>query len=276
MSSMIAGATGAGLPAGFGQQEATTRPEFYLWRQYTLRNGTAPRRLAEYFENAAIPALNRLGHSPIGVFTVFAGVPGPGVFVLTPLATLESLATLEARLDKDEQYVKSAAAYADVTAADPAYIRIESSLLSAFPRFPRVVVPAATAAKGPRLFELRTYESPSEKTHLMKVKMFSEMGEIEIFKRVGLTPVFFSRTLVGPRMPSLTYLLVYENLAARERNWTRSAATRNGRRSPRRPVFRMPRSCRTSRRFISGRLPIRRSDDSAFSLLPSPLTGDSR
>ena len=54
----------------------------------------------------------------------------------------------------------------------------------------------------------------------MKVKMFSDMGEIEIFKRVGLTPVFFSRTLVGPRMPSLTYLLVYENLAARERNWT--------------------------------------------------------
>jgi hypothetical protein len=217
---MFAGAAGSGLLADFERQGAgSAAPEFYLWRQYLLRNGAAPGRLAEYLETAAVPALNRLGHSPIGVFTVFAGVPGPSVFVLTPLDNLESLATLEARLDKDEQYVKRAAAYADVTAADPAYIRIESSLLSALPRFPRVVVPAATAAKGPRLFELRTYESPSEKTHLMKVKMFSEMGEIEIFKRVGLTPVFFSRTLVGPRMPSLTYLLVYESLAARERNW---------------------------------------------------------
>ena len=220
MTSMFAGAAGSGLADFTRPGAAPAGPEFYLWRQYTLRNGTAPRRLAEYLENAAVPALNRLGHSPIGVFTVFAGVPAPAVFVLTPLASLESLATLEARLEKDEQYGKSAAAYTDVTAAEPAYIRIESSLLSAFPRFPRVVVPTATAAKGPRLFELRTYESPSEKTHLMKVKMFSDMGEIEIFKRVGLTPVFFSRTLVGPRMPSLTYLLVYENLAARERNWT--------------------------------------------------------
>jgi hypothetical protein len=225
VTSLFAGAAGTRLLGDVDRQGAAPAgPEFYLWRQYVLRNGTAPRRLAEYLENAAIPALNRLGHSPIGVFTVFAGVPGPAVFVLTPLPGLESLATLEGRLDKDEQYVKSAAAYADVTAADPAYIRIESSLLSAFPRFPRVVVPAATAAKAPRLFELRTYESPSEKTHLMKVKMFSEMGEIEIFKRVGLTPVFFSRTLVGPRMPSLTYMLVYENLAARERNWAAFAS----------------------------------------------------
>ena len=54
--------------------------------------------------------------------------------------------------------------------------------------------------------------------------MFSEMGEIEIFNRVGLTPVFFSRTLVGPRMPNLVYMLVYDDMAAREKNW---AAFRN-------------------------------------------------
>ena len=96
---------------------------------------------------------------------------------------------------------------------------METSLLSAFPKFPRVVVPAATAAKGPRLFELRTYESPSEKAHLLKVKMFSELGEIEIFKRVGLTPVFFSRTLAGPRMPNLIYMLVHDNMAGREKSW---------------------------------------------------------
>ena len=69
---------------------------------------------------------------------------------------------------------------------------------------PNVQVPAATAAKGPRLFELRTYESHNERAHRMKVKMFAEMGEIEIFRKAGLTPVFFARTPVGPRMPSLS------------------------------------------------------------------------
>jgi hypothetical protein len=221
MTNVLAGAmsAAAATSASGSQGTTTTGPEFYLWRQYILRNGTAPRRLADYLQNAAIPALNRLGHSPIGVFEVVAGVPGPTTFVLTPLPTLDSLSTLEGRLEKDADYMKAAAAYLDVTAADPAYVRMESSLLSAFPKFPRLVVPAATAAKGPRLFELRTYESPSEKTHLMKVKMFSEMGEIEIFKRVGLTPVFFSRTLAGPHMPSLVYMLVHDDMAAREKSW---------------------------------------------------------
>ena len=31
--------------------------------------------------------------------------------------------------------------------------------------------------------------------------------------------MFFSRTLVGPRMPSLVYMLVYDDMAAREKNW---------------------------------------------------------
>jgi hypothetical protein len=224
MKSMLAGAVGTAATAtsttaAASQGTSSPSPEFYLWRQYILRNGAAPRRLADYLQNAAIPALNRLGHSPVGVFEVVAGVPGPSAFVLTPLPSLETLSTLEARLEKDVDYGKAAAAYLDVTAADPAYVRMETSLLSAFPKMPRLVLPAATAAKGPRLFELRTYESPSEKTHLMKVKMFSELGEIEIFKRVGLTPVFFSRTLAGPRMPSLVYMLVHDDMAAREKSW---------------------------------------------------------
>ncbi len=213
----LAAAAGAGEASG---QSAGPQPEHYVWRQYILRNGTAPRRLAEYLQNAAVPALNRAGHSPVGGFEVVTGVPGPTAFVLIPLPTLAALGDLEAKLQGDQEYQRAAAPYLDATPADPAYIRQETSLLSAFPRFPKLVVPAQTAAKAPRLFELRIYESPSEKAHLAKVRMFSEMGEIEIFKRVGLTPVFFSRTTIGPRMPSLVYMLVYDDMAAREKSWT--------------------------------------------------------
>ena len=224
MTSLLAGAvaTAGAQSSGastLGQGGQAGSPEYYLWRQYILRNGAAPRRLADYLQNAAIPALNRLGHTPIGVFEVVAGVPGPTVFVLTPLPTLDSLGAMESKLQQDDAYVRAAAPYLDAVAADPAYVRQENSLLAAFPKFPRLAVPAATAAKGPRLFELRTYENPSEKAQLAKVKMFSEMGEIEIFKRVGLTPVFFSRTLAGPRMPSIVYMLVHENMAGREKSW---------------------------------------------------------
>lgn len=209
-------------PDASAQQAAgstAASPEFYVWRQYVLRNGTQLRRLADFLQNAAIPALNRLGHRPIGVFEVVAGVPTPTVFVLTPFSSLEALAALDARLEADEQYTKAGAAFIDAPATDMPYVRQEVSLLAAFPKMPRIEVPAATAAKGPRLFELRTYENPTEKAQRAKMRMFSEMGEIEIFKRVGLTPVFFSRTLAGPHMPSIVYMLVHENMAGREKSW---------------------------------------------------------
>ena len=58
----------------------------------------------------------------------------------------------------------------------------------------------------------------------MKVEMFVRLGEVDIFRRVGLTPVFFARTIVGPRMPNLTYMLVHENWPRARRAGTRSAA----------------------------------------------------
>lgn len=198
---------------------AQPSPEFYVWRQYVLRNGTQLRRLGEFLQNAAIPALNRLGHSPIGAFEVVAGVPAPTVFLLTPCSTLESLARLDAGLEADAEYARAGAAYIDAPATDAPYVRQEVSLLAAFAKMPRLQVPAATAAKGPRLFELRTYENPSEKAQRAKVRMFSDMGEIEIFRRVGLTPVFFSRAIVGPHMPNITYMLVHENIVGREKSW---------------------------------------------------------
>ena len=213
------------LPAFAGQggqatSTAGTGPLLYEWRQYTMRTGTQARRLDDYLQNALVPALNRLGHTPVGVFQVTFGLPTPTTFVLTPFASADALLGRDAKLDADADYLKAAAPYLDAPATDPAYVRQEISVLSAFPQFPRIAVPAATVSKGPRIFELRTYESASERAHLKKVKMFAEMGEIDIFKRVGLTPVFFARTVAGARMPSLVYMLTHENLAARDKNWS--------------------------------------------------------
>ena len=201
---------------------AGATPSVYEWRQYSLRTGAAARRLDDYLQNALIPALNRLGHTPVGVFQVTFGLPTPTVFVLTPSTAgggADSLLARESKLDRDDAYQAAAAAYLDAVATDPVYVRQENAILSAFPQFPHVSVPVATASKGPRMFELRTYESHNERAHRAKVKMFAEMGEIDIFRRAGLTPVFFSRTVAGSRMPSLVYMLVHENMAAREKNW---------------------------------------------------------
>jgi NIPSNAP protein len=210
-----------GSAAGGAQPSSRdAAPEIYLWRHYIIHRAAQPQRLGDFLQHAAIPALNRAGINPIGVFEGVSGVQTPGIFTLTPVPSFEALGTLESRLVQDQEFARAGAAYLDSTAADPPFIRQEVSVLTAFPKFPRIVVPAATATRGPRLFELRTYESPTEKAHREKVKMFSELGEIDIFRRVGLTPVFFSRTFAGPNMPSLTYMLVHENMAAHDKSWS--------------------------------------------------------
>ena len=51
--------------------------------------------------------------------------------------------------------------------------------------------------------------------------MFNEGGEIAIFRKTGLQPVFFGETLFGPALPNLTYMLVFENMARRDASWDR-------------------------------------------------------
>ena len=47
-----------------------------------------------------------------------------------------------------------------------------------------------------------------------------DAGEVPIFRRAGLTPVFFAETLVGAKMPSLTYMLTFADMPARDKAWS--------------------------------------------------------
>jgi hypothetical protein len=48
--------------------------------------------------------------------------------------------------------------------------------------------------------------------------MFNK-GESQIFERLNMRPVFFGETVVGPRQPNLTYMLSFDDLAARDNLW---------------------------------------------------------
>jgi hypothetical protein len=44
-------------------------------------------------------------------------------------------------------------------------------------------------------------------------------GEFEIFKTAGFHNVFFGDTLIGARMPSLTYMLSFSDLSELNAHW---------------------------------------------------------
>ncbi len=212
----------AAAAAGAVESPAQEGPlEYYELRRYHLLRGPHQQLVNTYWREAAIPALKRAGAGPIGVFNVMIGPESPSLYVLIVHKNVETLVTLGDRLAADAAYQQAAAAYLNVPATDPAFVRLESSLLRSFQGHPTVALPfgGGDAGKRSRIFELRTYESHSEKAALKKIEMFNT-GEIAIFRRAGMEPVFLGQGLVGPKLPHLTYMLVYENMAAHDKAWS--------------------------------------------------------
>lgn len=197
--------------------------ELYQLRRYQLQMGPQTAQAEAYLTHALMPAFSRLGFGPIGAFKLDYGPETPAYVLLIPAHSADALATIDLRLTDDLEFQKQGAAFWSAPASSPAFLRIETSLLLAFSGWPRLVPPPGAATHAKRIFQLRTYESPSHAAHVRKVEMFNN-GEFEIFQRTGLHPVFFAETLIGPRMPSLTYMLTFSGLAELEANWTTFAA----------------------------------------------------
>jgi hypothetical protein len=197
------------------QSPAPGAREFYLLRRYQLKSGPELKLTENYFAQALIPALARMSLGPTGAFRLDIGPETPAYYLLIPGASVEMLADLDLRLARDAEFLAAAAPFWNATAVAPAFERVESWLLAAFEGWPKVTPPAS---KSKRVFQLRTYESPSNGEHVRKVEMFHS-GEFEIFKAAGVRPVFFGDTLVGSRMPSLTYMLSFGDMAELEAKW---------------------------------------------------------
>ena len=183
-----------------------------------MQSGPQVHLTENYLSTALIPALNRLGISPIGVFNLTLGPETPTIYVLIPSTSVETLVTAELKLAQDKQFLDAAAPFWCAPATAPAYVRVESSLMIAFEGWPKLTVPESTAKHEKRVFQLRTYESPTNQDHVRKVEMFHH-GEFAIFQKAGFGQVFYGDTLIGPRMPNLTYMLTFAELGEMNDKW---------------------------------------------------------
>ncbi len=231
-SSFLSGSVLGGLipfsnSAAFVENNKSKKQQWYELRTYIFADEAQQQLTNAYLEQACLPALNRAGVINVGVFSEWfppaaadssaAPSNGPGkMFLLIPFDSIDSFAAINGRLTGDAAYQKSGEAYLSAPAANPAYERIESSLLRAFLHMPLIEVPE----KKERLFELRCYESPTESAGQKKIEMFNDAGEIDIFKKIGARPVFFGETIIGERRPNLTYMLCFDNMEAHDVHWT--------------------------------------------------------
>jgi hypothetical protein len=205
----------AGSPLRTNAADAA-QPQYYELRIYSTQSAGQQQRVNDYWQNAAVPAYNRQGIKPIGVFTGSADSATNKIYVLIPCDSLEVFGAIPAKLAADADYQQAAAEFLSAPKTNAAYERFESSLLVAFDGMKHISVPPAD--KKPNVFELRTYKSPSEAKGLNKIKMF-ESGEITTMQAVGLAPICYGRVLVGANLPCLCYLTCGENLDEHKKHW---------------------------------------------------------
>jgi hypothetical protein len=187
-------------------------------RRYHLLPGPKQRAFVSFVGDAMVPALNRAGVGKVGAFTVVYGENAPSLLLVLTHQNLESVVSLRDNLAADAAYATAGGAILTAPMADPPFIRVESTLLRSIEAMPAAEPSAGVAAKSPRIYELRTYESHSDVAALNKLKMFNA-GEVPIFRKTGLTPVFFGETLLGEKMPSLNYMLTFPDMPARDAAW---------------------------------------------------------
>jgi len=217
---LLATTLAAGASPTLGAAAETTKSSYYELRHFQLRTDNNEqgqgRRTGAFLSGAYVPAAKRAGAGPIGLFSAQIAPSAPFMICLTSYPSLAAMEAAREKFAADADYQKALADY-DSPAA-PAYDRVESWLLRAFDFFPAIETLPPDPKRPARLFEMRTYESANETLMKRKIKMFGS-GEVGIFRRVGLQPVWFGEAIAGSKLPHITYMLGFEDLAAREKNW---------------------------------------------------------
>ena len=211
-------------PASAGAAESAESADgggkqFYEVRTYHLGEQGDADALDAYLRDAYLPALKRQQIGPVGVlFDPMAEAADRKTVVIIPYDNPAQLADVAQLVEADAQYREAAKDYLNRTADQAPFARISSELLVAFDCMPQLEVPTEAKQGKTRVYELRTYESATERLGELKVEMFNN-GEVPIFLDSGIRPVFFGRAIIGPQLPNLTYLTVYADDDSRTAAW---------------------------------------------------------
>ncbi len=186
------------------------------WRQYIAPYGDGRKRLLDFLQQVAVPAWNRQGISPVGLLGALYGSSSSSIHVLLPHSNSDSVLFSEDRLLQDAEYMRDGAFFHSLSSSDPGYWRMENSLLRCFAPLSLSPAPIQDAA---RVFEWRIYANPNQVQTHKKIHMFTQGGEIELFRQCGLTPLFFAETLIGSQRPNLQYMVVFKDMSERDKCW---------------------------------------------------------
>jgi len=204
---------------GFILKANAAAQQYYELKVYHIKTQVQQDKLDKYLKDAYLPALHRKGLGNVGVFRTLEQDTDKRVYVLIAYKNLDQVEKTDQALMNDQQYRDAGKDYLDAAYNEQPYTRVETIVLKAFPKWPIATVPQLTANKADRIYELRSYESPTEKLNINKVKMFNDGGETVLFDRLKFNAVFYAEVLAGSHMPNLMYMTTFNSKEDRDKHW---------------------------------------------------------
>lgn len=195
--------------------------EFYQITIYHFSTTAQEKVIDSYLEKAFLPALHRMGLGNVGVFKAMANdtLQNKLLYVFIPVKSLDVITKIPGKLNADNTYQSAGEEYLQAVYSSPPFSRKEIIITEAFPLAAQMKLPQLNSPKKDRVYELRSYESATEKIFANKVKMFNEGDEIGLFRRLNFNAAFYSSVIAGANMPNLMYMTCFENMADRDRHW---------------------------------------------------------
>ncbi|MEB8344803.1 NIPSNAP family protein [Flavobacteriaceae bacterium KMM 6898] len=195
--------------------------ELYQLKTYTFENEAQEQLTHEYLSKAFLPALKKLKIDRIGVFKTRPNDKDTlnQLLVLIPFKDFAQFESLDKKLAQDRDYLTQGKNYLKASHDKAPYLRISSTLIRAFKDMPILKSSPLDGPSNERVYELRSYQSPTEGLYRNKVKMFNEGGEVALFKELGFNAVFYGEVLSGGHMPNLMYMTTFANQESRDAHW---------------------------------------------------------
>jgi hypothetical protein len=195
--------------------------DYYQIQVFRLKGKAQEEKVDNFLKNAYLPALHRAGIQKVGVFKPIESdtTSGKRVYVWIPFKSLDQFAKIQDVLAKDQAYQTKGSDFLGAPFDNTPFIRKESILLKSFPEAPNYGIPNHKTAPSERIYELRSYEGPTENLFRQKVKMFNEGGEIKIFNSIDFNAIFYAEVISGSTMPNLMYLTTFADMTAHDAHW---------------------------------------------------------
>ena len=205
----------------FSKIEKNLSLEYYQLTVYHCKTEQQLLMASDYLKNVYLPALHHFGLSNIGVFVAINNdtAVDKKLYLIIPFGTIQKYEKFSNELTAGSLIKDKSSPYINAPHNSPSYDRMEIIFLKSFKMMPRLKTPSLKTPLSERVYELRSYESSTERLKRQKIHMFNEGGEIKLFEKLHFNAVFYSEVLSGDRIPNLMYMTTFNNKSDRDQHW---------------------------------------------------------